>query len=69
MTAVVTTEKHKNATVKLPMRVKPFLYNRRLCITIPQDLAKLIDVHEDNAEFDLTLVEGGLFYQLRRPEL
>lgn len=63
-----STIEAKSLTVKLPIQVKPFLHNRRLCLTLPSDLARYLDVHEDNAIFEATVIEGGVAFYIKRKE-
>ena len=65
---MIASTRAKNATVKLPIRCKAFVSSRKLVVGIPRDLQRLLDLTEDNVQFDVTYVEGGLFYQIRRPE-
>ena len=65
---MIGNKRAKYATVELPIRCKPFISSRKLVVCIPKDLQKLLDLTEDNVQFDVSYVEGGLFYQIRRPQ-
>lgn len=65
---MASTFEAKRAAFRLPIEVKPFLHNRRLCLTLPSDLARYLDVHEDNAIFEGTVIEGGIAFYLKRKE-
>lgn len=57
-----------NVKVSLPIPVKICRYNRRLVATIPQDIARYLDIHEDNAELEASIIEGGIAFYVRRKE-